>query len=115
MTRFTDGPAAGKTLLLKRTPLFLRAVVDAAGKWDTLDMLGDEPDPYEAVYAYRRVGQATACHVDYRDGRGRRRGDWFQGGDYALVEPQPEEAVPRDTGAWREWAEGEAAKRKGGG
>jgi hypothetical protein len=36
MTKFTNGPAAGTVLSLRRSPLFLRAVQDAEGKWDAL-------------------------------------------------------------------------------
>ncbi len=111
MTRFTDGPAKGKTLLLARAPLFLRVVI-AGGKLDALDQLDDRPQGGERIYAYRRTGPATALHIDFCRGRGRKgpRSAWYRGGDYALVEPQPNEAVLRDTARWRGWATEEAKR-----
>ena len=38
MTTFQDGPAKGMTLMLKRTPVYLR-VVCSLGKVDALDQL----------------------------------------------------------------------------
>lgn len=112
MTNFTNGPAAGVTLSLRRAPLFLRVVRDEAGKWDALDLVSDIVAPGEAVYAYRRTRHDGTVHVDGRDKNGRRYGEWFQLAEYALVEPQPPEAVLRDTRNWQGWATAEHARRK---
>jgi hypothetical protein len=53
---FEDGPLGGLTLPLTRTPLYLRAVLDAEGNADALDQPGDRPAPGEAVHAYRGRG-----------------------------------------------------------
>lgn len=113
MTRFEDGPAAGKVLTLKRCPVFLRVVIDAAGGVDALDQLDDAPRPGEAVYVYHRQGAQGCCHIDSRDGQGRRRGEWFATGDYRLHPCQPPAAVLGDTAAWRAWATAELTRVTG--
>lgn len=73
MTSFAGGPAAGVSLLLRRAPLYLRAVTGPDGKWDALDLLDDAPAPNETVVAYRRVGTASAMMLDWTE-KGKRRG-----------------------------------------
>jgi len=116
MVTFTDGPAASTVLQLRRAPPFLRVVRppgDAPGEeeWDALDQPEDEPRPDETVFAYRRVGKAGSVHLCVR-GKGRGRSGWYATGEYAFVEPQPDEATLRETAAWRAWCESQAAKQK---
>jgi hypothetical protein len=103
MTRFLDGPAVGTTLLLKRAPLFLRAVQDQAGTWDALDQLTDEPRADERIVVYRMVEGPTVVHIN----RGRNGSGFYRGGGYLLVDPQPSDDVVRKTQLWRWWCAGQ--------
>ena len=115
--RFLDGPAAGKSLTIKRTPKLLRVV--ALGGFgpdaviDALDQLDDSPRDGEAIVAYRLSGEVGTLHVDYRDKSNRRRGDWWATADYRVIGEQPPEATLRDRDAWREWCL-EAIAKEGG-
>jgi hypothetical protein len=102
MLKFLDGPAAvvGNGLLIRRAPLHLRAVRVPGGNWDALDQLDDEPQPDEAVFAYRQVRSRGTVHVRQA---GRGNSGFFVMAEYALVEPQPAEDVLRDTSKWRAW------------
>ena len=103
MTTFTNGPAAGQTLMLQQAPLFLRVVCDSTGllpKWDALDHPYDKPEPRETLTAYRRVGDPTWMHV-----KAQKRSGVFHGGKYELLDPQPDEAVMRDNRQWATWVE----------
>lgn len=99
MTQFTDGPAAGVSLLLRRAPHFLRAVRDVKGEWDALDQLEDTPGAGETIVAYQMVGEPTWCHIRMRKG-----GGVYRGGQYRVIEPQPADDVLRSNARWREWA-----------
>lgn len=98
MTRFLDGPAKGQTLMLRRAPVFLRAVQGPSG-WDALDQLDDTPAANERIVVYRLIGEPTWMHVRMTKG-----GGIFRGGTYRVVDPQPPEDVLRQTAAWRAWA-----------
>ena len=110
MTSFKDGPAAGKSLLLKRSPQFLR-VVEADGEFDALDLIEDRPRPRETCYAYELVEARGMMHLNMRDRKGKRCCGWYAVADYRLVEPQPEQAVMCDTAKWQAWALAEAEAR----
>jgi hypothetical protein len=104
MVRFTDGPAAGRTLNLRRSPLYLRVTFDpATKKWDGLDQLSDEPAAGEQVIVYRRVGEPSVAFLDWSDATGRRCGGRVAMWSYELVQQQPEDAVLRDTAKWQAW------------
>lgn len=100
MTKFVNGPAVDVVLLLKRAPLFLRAVEDLTGKWDALDQLTDVARVDERIVVYRRSGPVMTAHVNM----GRKGCGWFMGAEYAVVEPQPDQAVLQNNTAYREWA-----------
>lgn len=69
MTRFTDGPAQGLVLMLRRAARFLRVVHDGK-KFDALDQLNDRPRPEE------RIGtQFDNIHDAMNKGRAR-QGDY---------------------------------------
>ena len=94
MTTFQDGPAKGMTLMLKRTPVYLR-VVCSLGKVDTLDQLKDTPRDDESVHAYRMNGEVRgSCSTT----AGR-----FNIADYSLCDPQPSDATMRILSAWQDW------------
>lgn len=107
MTRFLDGPAEGVTLMLRRAPVFLRAVKGAGDTWDALDQLQDTPEAHEAVYVYALDGEPGWMHVCRSRGQGGR----YTVASYRLVSPQPPDTVLRTTSEWREWTAAEYAKQ----
>lgn len=115
MTTKFNGPASGIRLTLRRAPLFLRLVLDAAGKWDALDQPDDEPGPSEEIHAYRKVSDDGGGFMDYTDrATGRRKGFAFQSATYAFVDPQPDDATLRDTEKWRAWCLAQVAPKPEG-
>jgi hypothetical protein len=98
MTRFLDGPAAGVTLMLRRAPVFLRAVTTDGGTWDALDQLDDSPQSTERIVVYRLDGEPTWCHI-----RATKGGGVYRGGAYRVLEHQPADERVRSTAAWRAW------------
>jgi hypothetical protein len=109
VTDFIGGPAAGKTLLLHRQPIYLRVVVNSAGEVDALDQLDDSPSADESLYAYRLKERRGSVHIN----RGRKGGGWFEVATYELIEAQPTDQVMRSSERWAEWTEGEYAKSQG--
>ncbi len=107
MAKFTDGPAGGFGVLLRRAPLYLRAVLTPAA-WDGLDQLADEPRAGEEVVAYRRTTAKQSIHVCTRGSRSP-LGGWYQEADYAVVEPQPDAGSLWSTEGWRAWCLAQAA------
>lgn len=101
MTRFQDGPAKGKTLMLKRAPRFLRVVEDRKGGIDALDQLEDVPHAHETIHAYEMIGERGMCHVNM----GRGRGGFYSFANYALCKTQPSDEVLRCNDDWRAWCE----------
>lgn len=99
-TSFNDGPAKGQKLMLKRAPIYLR-VVEAAGKWDALDQVADEPAANETIYAYKVNGQPGSVHINM----GRGRGGFYTMADYSICDPQPTDAEMRTREAWCAWCE----------
>jgi hypothetical protein len=111
--KFLDGPAVkAKGLLLQSAPIFLRVVMTPSGEFDALDQPNDQPNPTEAVYAYRRTSYEGTVHLRF-GGRGRRSGT-YQSANYAFIAEQPADAVLRDSMAWKEWALAEHAKTREG-
>lgn len=102
MSRFLDGPARSKILMLQRAPLMLRAVVGPAGV-DALDQPDDSPKPEEAVHVYLRVGRTHPVMVDFRGKDGRRRGECRLGATYRLYPEQPGPEHTRTGEAWKAW------------
>jgi hypothetical protein len=107
MTKFTDGPAAGQSLLLRRTPKFLRVTYKAGREqeWDALDQLDDHPEPGEVLHCYRLVRSEGTIHLNMRDRRGRHCGGTFRQASYEYVEQQPAAEVMESNMAWRKWCE----------
>lgn len=111
MTRFIDGPAEGKTLMLQRAPFFLRAVQSFDGSWDALDQLHDEPRIDERIVLYQLEGEPTWIHVCRSP---RSQSGMYRGGTYRLASDPPGEATLRSRVAWQEWANREGPKRSAG-
>ncbi len=99
MTTFLDGPAKGQMFRLRNAPLYLRVTRDTRNLidgWDALDEWTDRPESHEELFAYQRVGPSTWMHVRARGG-----GSVYRGGEYRLVDPQPDEATMRQN--WTTW------------
>lgn len=102
MIKFLDGPAAGKTIWLRRAPIYLRVVIDGETV-DALDQLDDTPKASETIHAYRVIGKPSWIHLCVR-GKDRSGGGYWGAGEYEVCDPQPDEATMRDNERWREWA-----------
>lgn len=99
MTTFRDGPAKGQTLMLKRSPIYLR-VTELLGTWNALDQLADVWEPGEALYCYRLAEKPGYMHVN----TGRRPGGGsYPLSSYELVAEQPPAETMKDNALWREW------------
>ncbi len=94
MTSFIDGPAAGESLPLKRTPRLLR-VTQNGPIFDALDQLEDEPDETELIYVYQLVA-APQGWVTTATGR-------YPIAEYRFIDPPPGDGLVRRTHAWRGW------------
>ena len=99
MTKFSDGPAAGIALMLKRAPVFLR-VVEKSGKFDALDQLDDVPEPGEKLSAYTLASMPGMAFVDGTKCRGA-----YPIATYQMVAEQPTDEAMRDTTKWAKWCE----------
>lgn len=110
MTTFTDGIAKGHTLLIKRSPLFLRVVVGADGKVDALDQLNDTPLPSETIHVYTLVEVSGVVHVDRRGGTG----GTYPVAKYRIYHSQPKQLTIRMTKGWETWCRANAIKTEDG-
>jgi hypothetical protein len=96
--RLLDGPCQGN-YLVKRAPVYLRAVKDKSGETDVLDQLEDTPKDTETVYVYKLVdGTPGTIHL-----YGKNISGWFAIADYRYMSEVDGETL-RDTVVWREWA-----------
>lgn len=86
MPHFLDGPAAGETLPLTRTPRMLR-VCQNGPCFRALDALNDDTEPTELIYVYQRTGGRLPVSA----------------ATYQLLTPQPFDNQIRETEDWREW------------
>ena len=97
LATFLDGPATGRTLMLKRSPKFLR-VVESDGGFDALDQPDDTPRPTEKLYAYQLADKRGTVHIC-----GGRASGWHALVDYKVISEQPTDETMRGTDKWREW------------
>lgn len=104
MVKFTDGPAAGVTLMLKRAPVLLRVVHSPSGEWDALDQLTDIPAANETITVYRRDGDALPVHLNFGGGKRGRASGFYQMATYRVMPAQPEAEHTRTNTAWQKWA-----------
>lgn len=110
MTRFDDGPAAGKILRLQRAPIFLRVVIEGdlfSGEVDALDQPEDTPKPTEKIIVYVRRGAAGRCHLLCSP---RKNSGFFSLANYRHYPTQPPEDAARDPEKWSEWARAQEAQ-----
>lgn len=104
MTKFQDGPAKGKTLMLKRSPIFLR-VVTVRDSVDALDQPDDRPRKGEVCFAYILTGKPGSCHIKAAKGRS----GFYPIAEYRLAPSQPNQRVMHDDGLWSVWCEANRA------
>lgn len=105
MTKFTDGPAAGKVLALRRAPFFLRVVQSIThGEVDALDQLTDQPRPSESIYVYRQTKNSGGAFICSRGSKEKRAASGYMPiVEYSLNVEQPSDEVLRDNAKWQEW------------
>jgi hypothetical protein len=99
MTTFTDGPAKGQCLMLKRAVKFLRVAKAPNGKFHALVQLYDEPAPREELFAYTANERPRVCHIN----AGRGRGGFFPLISYRLCADQPSQEIMRCPLDWGDW------------
>lgn len=98
MTTFSDGPAKGQHLNLKRTPIYLR-VVEENGTWDALNEVEDEPKPSETVHVYLMSKHLGTCHIN----AGRGRGGFYNIVEYRHLDVQVPQQILRNGDQWTKW------------
>jgi hypothetical protein len=98
---FIGGVANGCRLNFKRTPVYLRVVVDNKGKVDVLDQEYDIPQKNETLYAYRMIdasfSSAFMC--------GSTGCDLVINAEYKLLPLQPSQEIMRNKTQWYKWTE----------
>lgn len=102
MLNLLNGPAQGN-YMVKRAPLFLRAVVTEVGgakAKDVLDQLTDAPSPSERVHVYKLQGASGMVHLNM--GGARKGSGFYATGEYRHLPDVDGEAL-RDTAAWQTW------------
>ena len=112
MIELLDGPAKGN-YLVKRSPMWLRAVVNTkTNEMDLLDQIDDEPKKNEAVFIYRLQGEAGYMHVYARGKGGKSTSGFYATGQYKFIIANPEidTKALRDNLAWQVWVAAQAAK-----
>jgi len=104
MITFTDGPAEGSKLQLRRTPVFLRVVTAELADVDALDQPDDKPEPHENVFVYLMAENNGGYFLDYTNSKTGKRGGHFQpSAVYSLYDPQPPDVIARDNRTWKVW------------
>lgn len=98
MITLIDGKVEG-TYLVKRAPIFLRAVIDErTGDKDVLNELDDEPRPTEKVYIYKLFDDTSPVHLNFGGGKG----GFYVMGKYRHL-PDVDGETLRETEVWRAW------------
>lgn len=100
MTKFTDGPAQGITLMLRRVPILLRVTRNSKSEFDALNEPDDTANADETLFVYRRFGDIGTVHINAKRGRG----GFFPMAQYKLEPDPPTDGILRDNAKWREWA-----------
>ena len=101
MLSLVDGPCKG-TFMVKRAPVFLRAVIkkelDGSGETDVLDQPEDTPAADESVFVYQRFGGTGWVHIDGKGIHGT-----YVIATYKLM-PEADGQALRDNDKWQVWA-----------
>lgn len=104
MITLLEGPAAG-SYAVRRSPIFLRAVVAEDGERDVLDQIHDVPRANERVHVYElQAGTEGVVHLNGRGFSG-----FYAVGTYRYRPDVDGEAL-RDTSTWQGWATEERAR-----
>ena len=104
MLELKDGPCKG-TYLVKRSPMFLRAVKDEmTGETDILDQPEDTPINAERVFVYQIEGSAGAVHI-----HGKVSG-WYAMATYHHL-PEVDGESLREKEQWLAWAKAQVAEK----
>ena len=98
MIKLLDGPAHG-AYMVKTAPARLRAVVEAAGHCDVLNLPEDTPEPSDTLHVYIRVTDTHPVHINM----GRKGSGFYATGDYRWM-PDVDGEQYRDNAVWSEWA-----------
>lgn len=99
MITLCDGPAIG-TYLVKRAPLYLRAVIDSStGAKDVLNELDDDPTLTESIFVYKLEGEVHPVHLLLSP---RSASGFYVMGKYNYL-PDVNGELLRETAAWRSW------------
>jgi hypothetical protein len=110
MTSFIDGPCKGQSMLIKRSPLYMRVTMrNHLGKVqiDALDQLNDTPMPSEVCFAYRIAPDEEqmsfgSVHIKC-SGSAKSASGFYKVVSYAFVKEQPAQDVMRNNELWRNW------------
>lgn len=100
MTRFIDGPAKGVTLMLHRSPVYLRVVRSKDGKWDALDQLYDQPAEDEDVFVYVLTKPPGHAFID-----GPKISGVWPIAEYKTLSDKPAASEFRQNKSWALWCE----------
>lgn len=101
-----DGPCKGN-YLVKRAPVFLRAVHKENGENDLLDQVEDMPATDEKVYVYHMEGSPGTVHI-----HGAKIHGWYALARYYYL-PDVDGETLRDNATWQAWATDRMAKLPG--
>lgn len=98
MIELKGGPCEG-SYMVKRAPVYLRAVVDGEGKKDVLDLVEDTAKDEEQLFIYKLEGEAGVVHLNFGGGKG----GWYALGTYHYL-PDIEGEPLRNNSEWQKWA-----------
>lgn len=103
MVELKDGPCQG-FFMVRRSPVYLRAVLDQSGEKDLLDQVDDVPYGTETVYVYKRQGLSGVVHLHAKGCSG-----WYAVATYIHM-PEVDGQALRDNDAWQKWVIAQAEK-----
>ena len=92
-----DGPCKG-AYLVRRAPLYLRAVQNEKGETDLLDQIEDTPAENEKVFVYQLEGNTGTIHI-----HGDKASGWYALAKYHYL-PDVDGQSLRDNPTWQAWA-----------
>ena len=102
MVELKDGPCKG-SFMVKRAPVYLRAVINEKGETDLLDQIEDTPGQKEKVHVYKMEGNPGTVHLFARGKNGKSLSGWYAMAIYNHM-PEVDGEQLRDNPKWQEWA-----------
>lgn len=94
-----DGPCKG-AYLVKRCPMFLRAVPNGTGENDLLDQVEDSPAKDEKIFIYQMEGNPGWIHLSMSP---KSKSGFYAMAKYRYL-PEIDGERFRDNAVWQEWA-----------